>query len=337
MGTLFVVATPIGNLDDFSVRAVKTLQEVSLIAAEDTRHSRRLLDRYGIDTPLLSYHQHNQRHRRERLLAALTAGDVALITDAGTPAISDPGADLVAAALEAGHRVSPVPGPSALAAAVSASGLVDGPFVFLGFLPRPTKSRRQSLSRVAATGFPFAVFESSKRVRATLGELRQVLGNRRAVLLRELTKLHEEVRSGTIESLLADAEAAPLRGEVVLVVAGGDAPVVSEWEPHQIVAELRRVGFSPSQTAKEAAAMTGLPRSELYEIALRLAESSVGLEGELPLSNENTLQDAFGDEKRPDRRNAGADERERDPGHRHETDVHADVDEGLEEKNAGNP
>src|SRR3954453_1792951 len=158
MSTLHVVATPIGNLTDMSPRAVQTLREVRLIAAEDTRHSSRLLAHFEIRTPLISYHQHNQSARRSKILKALDDGDVALISDAGTPAVSDPGADLVAAALAAGHRVSPVPGPSALAAAVSASGLVEGPFVSLGFLPRQSSERHRVVARTAAFGMPVVLF-----------------------------------------------------------------------------------------------------------------------------------------------------------------------------------
>src|SRR5215216_4025343 len=170
MGTLYVVATPIGNLEDLSPRAVRVLREVDLIAAEDTRHSRRLLTHFAITTPTVSYHEHNKRKRRELLLEALASGDVALITDAGTPAVSDPGSDLVTAALAAGHRVSPIPGPSALAAAVSASGLTDGPFLTLGFLPRERGERRRLIARAATAGFPLVIFESPRRLGPTLQE-----------------------------------------------------------------------------------------------------------------------------------------------------------------------
>ncbi|HEX2280197.1 MAG TPA: 16S rRNA (cytidine(1402)-2'-O)-methyltransferase, partial [Thermomicrobiales bacterium] len=159
MGTLYIVATPIGNLNDLSPRAIRVLREVALIAAEDTRHSRRLFTHFDIKTPTVSYHEHNQRSRREFLLEALASGDVALITDAGTPGVSDPGADLVTAALAAGYRVSPIPGASALAAAVSASGLIDGPFLTLGFLPRERGERLRMLARAAAAGFPLVIFE----------------------------------------------------------------------------------------------------------------------------------------------------------------------------------
>ncbi|MGH2616252.1 MAG: 16S rRNA (cytidine(1402)-2'-O)-methyltransferase [Thermomicrobiales bacterium] len=301
MGTLFVVATPIGNLEDLSPRAIRTMRDVTVIAAEDTRHSRRLLTHFAIATPLMSYHEHNQRERRAQLLAALEAGDVALISDAGTPAISDPGADLVAAALAAGHRVSPVPGPSALAAAVSASGLIDGPFLSLGFLPRERGERRRLIARGAASGLPIVVFESAPRLTSTLDELEAVLGDRNAVLLRELTKVHEEIRAGSLSDLRERTKDARLRGEIVLVVAGAPDVEASTGEAESVVKTLRRAGLSASQTAREAAAMTGLPRSDLYTMALALNEpASTGLEGELPLPDENTLQDALGDQERPE-------------------------------------
>lgn len=300
MGTLYVVATPIGNLDDVSPRALRTLQTVSLIAAEDTRHSQRLLKRYAIGTPLLSYHQHNQRERRERLLRALDVGDVAVISDAGTPGISDPGADLVESALAAGHRVSPIPGPSALAAAVSASGLIDGQFVSLGFLPRAEGARRQLIARAAATGWPLVLFESPNRLAATLEFLREALGDRAAVLLRELTKIHEEVRPGTLGSLLEASRAQPARGEIALVVAGGAQAAAPDDEAAEVLRTLRRAGLSASQAAREAAAITGMPRAALYELARDVDTRSVGLKGELSLTDEDALQDTLGDQERPE-------------------------------------
>lgn len=302
MGTLFVVATPIGNLEDLSPRAIRTLRDVALIAAEDTRHSRRLLTHFGIATPLVSYHEHNQRERRERLLRALEAGDVALITDAGTPAVSDPGSDLVAAALAAGHRVSPIPGPSALSAAVSASGLIDGPFLSLGFLPRERGDRQKAIARAAATGMPFVVFESARRLKQSLRELQDSVGDRHAVMMRELTKIHEEVRAGSLSELCAWSTSATPRGEVALVVAGAPDTRATESDAETIVGMLRQSGLSASQTAREAASITGLPRSELYRLAMAVDLSgSVGLEGQLTLPDQNALQDPLGDQERPKR------------------------------------
>jgi 16S rRNA (cytidine1402-2'-O)-methyltransferase len=300
LGTLFVVATPIGNLEDLSPRALRTLQDVSVIAAEDTRHSRRLLTHFAISTPLLSYHAHNQRQRQSQLLNALAEGDVALISDAGTPAISDPGVDLVAAALAAGHRVSPIPGPSALAAAVSASGLIDGPFTTLGFLPRERAERNLTIGKAAAGGLPLVIFEAANRLGKTVRQMEAVMGNRRAVVLRELTKMHEEVRAGDLRSILAWIEASPPRGEVVLVVASAPPEATTHVDAQQVVEALRRSGLSASQAAREAAGITGLPRSELYRMALdEGASHSIRLEGELPLPDQDTLQEPLGDEKGP--------------------------------------
>ncbi len=302
MGTLYVVATPIGNLEDMSPRAVRILREVSLIAAEDTRHSRRLLTHFGVSTPLLSYHEHNQRERRQRLLDALSDGDVALISDAGTPGISDPGVDLVASVMAAGHRVSPIPGPSALSAAVSVSGLIDGPFVTIGFLPRVGRERTRVLARAAASGLPLVILESANRLAGTLKELSQVLGARKAVVARELTKLHEEVKAGTLDELGSWAKAEPPRGEIVLIVEGGAETPADEGDVETLIATLRRSGLSASQAAREAAAISGLPRSELYRLATAIVPGpSVGLEAKLPLTDEDALQDPLRDEKRPER------------------------------------
>ena len=310
MGTLFIVATPIGNLDDISARALRVLGEVPVIAAEDTRHSKKLLNHFGIDTPLISYHEHNQRQREAQLLARLDEGDVALITDAGTPAISDPGAGIVRAALDAGHTVSPIPGPSSLAAGVSASGLIDGPFVMLGFLPREAGPRQRLVGRAGTTGWPIVFFESAQRLALTLSDLRGALGNRDAVVLRELTKVHEEVRAGTLSDLGDWASTCAVRGEIVLVVGRSQASHdVPAEDAAEVVAALRRAGLSPSKAAKEAAAITGLPRSELYALASRpLDAHSVRLEGELPLAQQDALQQPFGNEEGPERGEPGTDE-----------------------------
>jgi len=309
LGILYVVATPIGNLEDFSPRAARVLREVALIAAEDTRHSRRLLAHFGIDTPTVSYHEHNQRARRGRILEALATSDVALITDAGTPAISDPGADLVTAALAAGYRVSPVPGPSALAAAVSASGLIDGPFFVLGFLPRVRGERQRLVARAATSEFPLVVFESAQRLERTLRELVEILGDRPVVMLRELTKIHEEVRTSSLSALQQWAANATPRGEIALVIATADDDP-GNGDAEAVVRMLRQSGLSASQAAREAASITGLPRSELYKLALVLdSPNSVGLEGQFTLPNQDALQDALGDQERPKGRKSRTDER----------------------------
>ncbi|MGH2535636.1 MAG: 16S rRNA (cytidine(1402)-2'-O)-methyltransferase [Thermomicrobiales bacterium] len=271
MGTLYVVATPIGNLEDLSPRAIRVLADVALIAAEDTRHTGRLLTRFGIKTPMVSYHAFNERARRETLLDALAVGDVALVSDAGTPGIADPGQDLVDAALGAGHTVSAVPGPSSLTAAASVSGLINGPFVALGFLPRKGPDRARALAVAATTRLPVTLFEAPTRLVATLRELADVIGNRPAVVARELTKLHEEVRRDSLVNLAEHYERTGVRGEIVIVVDGSatDRPD-DAIDDAAVVATLLRSGLKPSEAAREAARITGRPRSELYDVARSL-------------------------------------------------------------------
>jgi len=273
MGTLYVVATPIGNLQEMSPRAIETLRQVDLIAAEDTRHTATLLRAFDIRTPTLSYHQHNERAREDRLLAALDAGDVALVSDAGTPAIADPGNALVAAVRRAGHRVVPIAGPSAVAAAVSASGLVPGPYLFLGFVERQGDERRVQLGKAAASGYPVVLFESPVRLGETLAELREVFGDREAVVARELTKLHEEIVGGTLSALagrFGDGEA--VRGEIAIVI-GGDArtdDTEAGMDPVRVVRALLAQGMKPSRAARETAAITGLSGADAYELVRRI-------------------------------------------------------------------
>jgi 16S rRNA (cytidine1402-2'-O)-methyltransferase len=253
-------------------RAVRTLRDVTLIAAEDTRHSAQLLRHFGIETPMLSYHAFNEKARVERLLGALAHGDVALISDAGTPGISDPGQVLVEAAHAAGYKVSPISGPSAMTAAASVSGLIDGPFLFLGFLPRDASDRRRLLSTTTSISLPFVLFESPNRLVATLAELQTMLGDQPAVVAREISKLHEDVRRGTLASLADHYRAGDVLGEVAIVV-GARGQEVAEDDPEALVQRLLRLGMKPSQAAKEAAVLSGLPRADLYEIAVRLNKS----------------------------------------------------------------
>lgn len=276
MGTLYVVATPIGNLGDMTARAIETLKSVSLIAAEDTRRTRQLLNHFGIENQLTSYHAFNERARRGSLLGALEAGDVALVTDAGTPGIADPAADIVRAALEAGFPVSPVPGASALAAAASASGLIDGPFLMLGFLPRGGNERRVLIGRALAAQMPIICFESPNRLAETLAELRDALGDRPAAVMRELTKLHEEIAAGTLSELAARFEGAVARGEIVIVVGAASVASADEPDPRELMRGLLATGMKPSLAAREAAGMTGLPRSQLYDIAQEIRKTANG-------------------------------------------------------------
>jgi 16S rRNA (cytidine1402-2'-O)-methyltransferase len=279
VGQLFVVATPIGNMQDMTPRAVEVLRSVALIAAEDTRHSGKLLRAFDIGTPLVSYHQHNELARVERLLAALDSGDVALITDAGTPAISDPGAVLVRAAREAGFTVTPIPGASAVIAAASASGMIDGPYLFQGFLPRSGENRRAAMGRILQANVPVVLFESPNRLGATLTHLADFLGNRSAVVARELTKLHEEIVGGTLGELAAIFFDRDVKGEVVIVVdaASREPGLASEpTDVRELAERLLADGLKPSQAAREVAKITGMSGAAAYELvrALRAKDSS---------------------------------------------------------------
>jgi 16S rRNA (cytidine1402-2'-O)-methyltransferase len=272
MGTLYLIATPIGNLEDITRRAVRLLGEVSLIAAEDTRRTGLLLRHLGIDARLVSYHAHNERARIGELLAQLAVGDLALVSDAGTPGLSDPGHALVVAALAAGHAVTPIPGPSALLAAVTASGLVPDGFTFLGFLPRRPAEARRLLAALAEAPFPLVFYEAPHRLIETLDRLQDALGDRPAVAARELTKLHEEFRRGRLGELLAHYRQAPPRGEFVLIVDGAPPPAPpAPADALAVLRELLAAGRTPSQAAREAAQRTGLPRQELYQLARREA------------------------------------------------------------------
>lgn len=270
MGTLYVVATPIGNLQEMSPRAIETLRRVNLIAAEDTRHTAPLLRAFEIETRTISYHQHNERAREDRLLVELERGDVALVSDAGTPAIADPGNALVAAVHAAGHRVVPIAGPSAVAAAVSASGLVPGPYLFLGFVERQGDERRVQLGKAAATGYPVVFFESPVRLVETLGDLVAVFGDRSAVVCRELTKLHEEIVSGGLASLAARFGEGQVRGEIVIVVSGADTHDQMLDDPAEVARALLVQGMKPSRVAREVASITGIAGSEAYALVQRL-------------------------------------------------------------------
>jgi 16S rRNA (cytidine1402-2'-O)-methyltransferase len=267
-GTLHVVATPIGNLDDLSPRARTTLASVAAICAEDTRHSRQLLSRFGIDTPLLALHEHNEAGLADRLVARLQAGDsLALVSDAGTPLVSDPGFRLVRAARAAGIRVSPVPGASALVAALSVAGLPSDRFVFEGFLPAKPAARRERLAQLASEPRTLLFYESSHRIADTLADAVAAFGaDRPAVLARELTKLFETVLDGPLASLRARVEADPdqRRGEFVLLVQGvGDEADARIAEGRRLYAKLG-AHLPPSTAARLAAELSGAPRKALY-------------------------------------------------------------------------
>ena len=269
MGTFYVVGTPIGNLEDITRRAARVLGEVSLVAAEDTRITRRLLNHLSLHVPLVSCNEHNWATRLPELLRALAEGDVALVTDAGMPAISDPGAPVIGPIREAGHQVAVIPGPSAVTAALAVAGMPADSFLFLGFLPRRRRGRREKLAEVAGVRDTLVIFEAPHRLRATLEDLLAILGDRETAVCRELTKLHEEVRRGPISEAL-EYFATP-RGEFVLVVAGAGeipedaAPNDPELARRQL-ADLRRSGARARDAVAEVAASTGMPRREVYRL-----------------------------------------------------------------------
>lgn len=267
-GRLFVVSTPIGNLGDFSFRAVEVLKAVSVILAEDTRHSRPLLDRYGITTKVMSHHEHNEARTTAQLVDRLQAGeDIALISDAGTPLLSDPGQRLAAAALDAGIAVVPIPGASALLAALVASGLPTEPFTFYGFLPRKGRERSTLLDEIASSRYTAVLYEAPGRVADSLRELvDRGAGDRQAVVARELTKLHEELRRGTLESLCAYYSESPPRGEVVILVAGAPLSAPDETVLRESARSLRARGMTVRDVAAELARQ-GAPRNLAYRIA----------------------------------------------------------------------
>lgn len=262
MSILYVVATPIGNIEDLSARARRVLGAVSLIAAEDTRHTGILLKRLGISTPMVSNHGFNERARVQTLLDALSAGDVALVSDAGTPAISDPGAILVRAAAEAGHEVIPIPGPSAMTAAVSASGLVDGPFTFLGFLPRATGARHSALTSALRSRLPLVIYESANRMEGLARQLAELAPVRQVVVFRELTKLHEQALRETAANLPDLIATTVRKGEFVVVVGPDSGPNVVDLDT--LIARGIQEGHTPSALAREIARETGQGRSEIY-------------------------------------------------------------------------
>ena len=266
MGTLYLVATPIGNLEDITLRALRVLRECTLVATEDTRTTGRLLAHFDLDKPLASHHEHSRSAHLERTMKALKTGDVALVSEAGTPLLSDPGYELVQAALEGGYPVISIPGPSALTAALPVSGLPMDRFLYLGFLPRKAADRRRILSEVAQVGATLVFFESPHRLRATLTDAIDSLGGgRRCAVCRELTKLHEEIWRGTLAGALAEWRQRAPRGEFTLVVEG--APDPGPWDEEHVrsaLATMLAQGVSRSEAARRVAAQSGWAKSDVY-------------------------------------------------------------------------
>jgi 16S rRNA (cytidine1402-2'-O)-methyltransferase len=272
LGTLYLCGTPIGNLEDVTLRVLRLLAEVDLVAAEDTRQTRKLLSHYGIRTPLTSFHAYNRKKKAEEILARLRRGaSVALVSDAGTPGISDPGADLVALAVREGIRVVPVPGPSAVLAALVVSGFRTDRFVFEGFLPR--KGRKRVLEALRDERRTVVLFESPRRLVATLEDILDVLGDREVAVARELTKQHEEIFRGTVTAARARFAAQPPRGEITLVLAGAAHKEFATRNPDREtlaaeVAELQARGRTRPEALREVARRYGVRRRELYGLLL---------------------------------------------------------------------
>jgi 16S rRNA (cytidine1402-2'-O)-methyltransferase len=266
MGTLYLVATPIGNLEDITLRALRALRECALVATEDTRTTGRLLAHFDIQKPLISHHEHSSPAQLEQILAALEAGDVALVSEAGTPLLSDPGYELVLAAIDRAFPVISIPGPSALTAALPVSGLPTDRFLYLGFLPRRAADRRRTLAKVADIRATLVFFEAPHRLRAALADAVESLGgNRRCALCRELTKLHEEVWRGTLADALSEWREREPRGEFTLVVEG--APEPGQWDEGRVqaaLAALQAKGYSRSQAARRVAQQSGWSKSDVY-------------------------------------------------------------------------
>jgi 16S rRNA (cytidine1402-2'-O)-methyltransferase len=270
---LHIVATPIGNLGDITLRALATLAGADLIACEDTRVTRKLLDRYAIATPLTPYHDHNAAAARPKLLRRLADGAaVALVSDAGTPLVSDPGFKLVRAAQEAGHAVTTLPGASAALAALTVAGLPTDQFFFAGFLPPKQAARRARIAELARIPATLVVFETGPRIAATLADLAAGLGNREAAVCRELTKIHEEIRRGDLATLAQSYAGSEVRGEIVLVIAPPIAPVRPSADDTDALLRQALARVSLKDAVGEVAVATGLPRRELYQRALVLAK-----------------------------------------------------------------
>lgn len=278
-GKLYLVGTPIGNLEDITYRAIRTLKEVQLIAAEDTRHSRKLLEYFQISTPMTSYHEHNEEEKSAELIESILGGtSVAVVTDAGMPGISDPGYRLVVKAWENGVEVIPIPGPTAMTSALVSSGFATDRFTFEGFLPRKTNQRREQLQELAAEPRTMIFYEAPHRLVETLEDIKAVMGSERMVLVaRELTKKHEEKVRNTVDEVLCHFTDNPPKGEIVLIVAGNTAVgAVQEemgWETMSIlehVEALMKAGMAKKQAIKQVAQERNLPKSQVYQEAIQI-------------------------------------------------------------------
>ncbi len=280
-GTLYLVATPIGNLEDITLRALRVLKEVDLIACEDTRHTRKLLAAYQIAKPMISYHEHNERERATELMARLVSGaKIALVSDAGTPLVSDPGFRLVKEAIASGIAVVPLPGPSAFVTALVASGLATAEFIFLGFLPARSLARRARLSELISYDVTLVLYESPHRVRESLKDALAILGDRKAVVAREMTKMHEQFLRGKISEIVASLDEMSVRGEIVVVIAPAEPDAATCAQPARSITEdvdeiIEREGLDQKAALKRVARSRGLTKSDAYRqlVAERAARS----------------------------------------------------------------
>jgi len=269
MGTLYLVATPIGNLEDMSPRAVRVLREASLIAAEDTRHTGTLLKHFGIETPLTSYFEHNKVNKLDFILNKLSSGDVALVSDAGTPAVNDPGYELVKAALDANHDVRPVPGPSAPITALTVSGLPTDSFLYLGYLPHKTSERHKRLEEVESQPYTLVFLESPYRIVESLADIFSILGDRKICVAREMTKMFEEYWRGNVSEAIQYFKSQPARGEFTLVVDGRQMDGNEKWTEEQLKAAIEselKSERSAKEISAELAQQSGWNKKEIYTL-----------------------------------------------------------------------
>ena len=267
MGTLYLVATPIGNLEDMSPRAIRILHEARLIAAEDTRHTGNLLNHFEIETPITSYFEHNKLTKLDFILDKLSTGDVALVSDAGTPAINDPGYELVRAALASNFDVVPVPGPSAPIAALSVSGLPTDSFLYLGYLPHKKNDRRKSVERVAGSPYTLIFLESPYRIVEALEDMLSLLGDRRACIAREMTKMFEEYWRGTLSGALEYFKSQPARGEFTLVIEGKTENENEKWTEQELLKAISQAANcekSAKDISADLAKQSGWKKKDVY-------------------------------------------------------------------------
>ena len=274
MGTLYLVATPIGNLEDMSPRAVRILRESVLITAEDTRHTGKLLKHYEIETKMTSYFEHNKLSKTDFILSKLEDGDVAIVSDAGSPAINDPGYELVKAALASGHDVRPVPGPSAPIAALTVSGLPTDSFLYLGYLPHKATERRKYISQVANLTYTLIFLESPYRITDALEDILSELGDRQVCVAREMTKMFEEYWRGNVSGALEYFKSQPARGEFTLVVEGAEKSS-GEWTADEMESAIKsglEAGESPSRLSKRLTEGSGWSKREIYRLIQKIKE-----------------------------------------------------------------